>query len=118
MIRIKRSDFKLPRKGPRSHKAQFGKLGVIGGKASMPGAAMLAAEAGGRMGAGYSSLFLSESSETLKLDIKNASFIFHSRWKMSDLEKQTALVIGCGGKPPSSFKISKLKCPIVIDASA
>lgn len=83
----------------------------------MPGASVLAAEAGARIGAGYSTLFFSKGSQT-KLRVKDASFIFKSRWTMKDILSQTALVVGCGGKPGARFKVLKLQTPMVLDASA
>lgn len=114
---IEIGDFQLPRRPRTSHKGRFGKLGVVGGSASMPGASVLAAEAGARIGAGYSTLFFSKGSQT-KLRVKDASFIFKSRWTMKDILSQTALVVGCGGKPGARFKVLKLQTPMVLDASA
>lgn len=112
------SDFQFPRKNPTSYKGDHGKLGVIGGSPERPGAAMLAAEAGARVGAGYSTLFFARPGKNFRISVSEASFLFRPKWKISDLKDQSALVVGCGFSPPPFFDYQKLSMPMVIDASA
>jgi NAD(P)H-hydrate epimerase len=55
------------RRPPDSHKATFGRALILGGSQGMPGAAVLAAEAAGRSGAGLVYLGVSESIASLVL---------------------------------------------------
>lgn len=105
-----------PQKPSRSHKASFGRCGIVGGSATMPGAPILAAEAAARCGAGYSTLYFAKPSKSFSLKIPDASFIFKQKWTPNDLAAESALVIGCGGKPKINFR--SLTQPAVIDASA
>ncbi len=95
MLAIETSDFSFRDRKRAGHKGDFGRCGVIAGK--LPGAAVLAAEAASRAGAGYSSIYFDSSA--LKIEVKDASFVFKNKWKASDLIKENSLVIGCGGLP-------------------
>jgi hydroxyethylthiazole kinase-like uncharacterized protein yjeF len=112
---IEREDFAFRHQKRVSHKGSFGKVAIIGGSASMPGAAVLAAEAAARTGAGYATLFFAESGK-LALKISNASFIFKQSWTLSDLQKQSAWVLGCGGLPAIKWNPKKWQAPVVLDA--
>lgn len=79
-----------------SHKGTFGRVAIVGGSAQTPGAPFLAAEAAGRAGAGYVSVFL-DADQKLSIRVKDASFILRTRWSRKDLESQKAFVLGCGG---------------------
>ncbi len=114
---IENRDFSFSKWPRAKYKSHFGKLGVIGGSPSMPGAAILAAEAGHRVGAGYASLFFARQGP-LRMSIAKASFLYHQKWKWSDLKNQTALVMGPGGIPKSKIPYSRLSMPMVIDADA
>jgi len=98
-----------------SHKGDFGRAAIVGGSTSMPGAAMLAAEAAARVGAGYSTLFFAKRGG-LSLRIKEASFIFKQRWTLDDLRKQSSWVLGCGGVPNIKWNFNQWAEPVVLDA--
>jgi hydroxyethylthiazole kinase-like uncharacterized protein yjeF len=112
---IEPEDFAFRHQKRVSHKGSFGKAAIIGGSASMPGAAILAAEAAARTGAGYATLFFAERG-SLAIEISKASFIFKQRWALSDLEAQSAWVLGCGGLPSIKWNPKKWKAPVVLDA--
>ncbi len=115
---LESSDFILPMKAKTSYKGNHGSLGVVGGSAQKPGAAMMAAEAAARMGAGYVSLLFAQSTSKIVLKVFEASFLLEPRWRARDLQKYSALVVGCGERPPKQFIYRGLLTPLVIDASA
>lgn len=117
-MKIAWSDFDRPRRRRDSFKGDFGKLGVIGGSPEKPGAGILAAEAGARSGAGYTTLFLARSGRSLKIRPQESSFLFRADWSMKDMKNLTALVVGCGERPPKIFRYCEANIPMVIDASA
>jgi NAD(P)H-hydrate epimerase len=112
---IEPEDFAFRHQKRVSHKGIFGKAAIIGGSTSMPGAAILAAEAAARTGAGYATLFFAERGR-LALEVSKASFIFKQSWTLSDLESQSAWVLGCGGLPSIKWNPKKWKAPVVLDA--
>lgn len=113
---IEKSDFRLPPRKRTGFKNLYGRCGVVGGSASMPGAALLAAEAAHRFGSGYATVFFAKPG-VLKLKIKDASFLLKTRWKVSELNRESALVLGCGGFL-KKFSWKNISRPMVIDADA
>lgn len=110
----------LPTRGPKDNKTRGGKLLVVAGSKSMPGAALLTAKAAARAGAGYVFLLSSD----LKLIQRQPDFLLTRT--LSNLEGRfQALAIGPG--LPPQFPIQKklrafLKLrtppPAVLDAQA
>jgi NAD(P)H-hydrate epimerase len=117
LLAIEPTDFSFRKRARASHKGAFGRCGIVGGSSQMPGAALMAAEAANRVGAGYSSLYFADNKD-LKLKIKDASFIFKRKWKWAELKKETALVVGCGGLPKGGMRYSNYAGPTVVDADA
>ncbi|MDB5038487.1 MAG: Bifunctional NAD(P)H-hydrate repair enzyme [Bacteriovoracaceae bacterium] len=115
-VALENSDFLLKDPKRTGHKGLYGRCGVVGGSPKTPGAALLAAEAAHRVGAGYVTLYFAKK-ENLQIKVKDASFLFRMKWKMSDLKKESSLVLGCGGMP-KNFKYSAIQVPAVIDADA
>ena len=115
---IEASDFQFREIKRTSHKGSFGKCGIVGGSDSTPGAALLAAEAAYRVGAGYSTVYWARRMKNLSLRIKDASFLHKAKWTWADLQKENALVVGCGGAPSGAVPYQKLSMPVVVDADA
>lgn len=113
---IEKKDFSLPKRKRTGFKNIYGRVGIVGGSSEMPGAAILAAEAAHRFGAGYATVYFAKSG-SLKIRVKDASFILRTKWAQKDLQKETALVLGCGGFF-KKFSWSQVKLPAVIDADA
>ena len=103
-----------------SHKGTFGHLAVVGGAAGHVGAALLAARAGLRMGAGTVTVEL--LAETAPAVDPVAPELMFSRAPL-DFSRFTAAVIGPGlGTTPKARErlVAALnsECPLVIDADA
>lgn len=107
-------DFHFQSRMRNSFKSQGGHCGVVGGSSQTPGAAFLAGEAAYRVGAGYVSVFFADHKK-LPIHVRDSSFLLNQRWKMEDLQKVTALVVGCGG---FSKRIRDIQIPHIIDAEA
>lgn len=110
------SDFSLPARKPAGFKTLYGRCAVVGGSASMPGAALLAAEAAHRVGAGYSTIYFAEGRK-LNIRVRDASALFKMKWTYPELKKESALVLGCGGFV-KNFRWPSITLPMVIDADA
>lgn len=104
----------LPRRAPNDNKTRGGKVLILAGSQQMPGAAILAAEAASRMGAGY--VFVSESRAV-------ESFPEAILWDHKSFLQFNAVLIGPG--LGASLKVKKwieelrnTPIPVVIDADA
>lgn len=102
-----------------SHKGQFGSLAVIGGSTSMVGAALLAARAALRFGAGRVFVELLGAPE-LHFDPQQPELMLRSAGSIEELD---AIVIGCGlglddrARTSLSHALTR-PVPLVIDADA
>jgi NAD(P)H-hydrate epimerase len=111
-----------PRRSARSNKTHHGHLLVIGGSPGMEGAAVLAATAAARMGAGYVSL---ASPKVIPFDVKPPDFLTVS-WKQvlaGNFGKATAVVLGPGLREDAAVlkllkALKKSGLPAVVDAGA
>lgn len=109
---------------PESHKGDFGHVLIIGGDHGMGGAAIMAAEACYRVGAGKVSLLTREENfAPLLARLPNAMTIPKSFPAKKILENKTVIVVGCGlGKSKWAQKLFEMamasKLPKVIDADA
>ncbi len=104
------------------YKTLYGRCGIIGGSSQTPTAPLLAAEAAARMHAGYVTLYFADR-RMPRMTLSRLQFLYPNSWKTPQLERETALVLGCGGPPPTSvtrWLTSHLpSCtPIVLDAEA
>jgi len=126
----------LPPRPPSGNKGTFGKVMILGGSEGMTGAAVLAARAAARSGAGlvYSCypralgpIMESHLIEPVKLPLAGAEGWFTSAMTgrvLEEAEAMDAVAIGPGlGRRPETGKflaeiITKIKAPLVIDADA
>lgn len=105
-----------------SHKGQFGTVGVIGGGNGMTGAALLAARAALKLGAGcVHTGLLADNSPSV--DMQQPELMLHSAEAMLKLTKLDVIAIGCGmGHDLRAQKIFhdalKLNMTLVLDADA
>jgi NAD(P)H-hydrate epimerase len=113
---IEEQDATLPRPSPVAYKK--GRVAIIGGSPTMPGAGIIAATAAMRMGAGYAALYWAQRSPLWKLKIEDAGFLFHPRWRPQDLLSSEVWVVGPGGKPAQKLPWASWSGRAVIDASA
>lgn len=113
---------RIKSRGPDTHKGSFGTVGVLGGAASMPGAALLAASGALAMGAGKVAI-MSPAGELF--DTGKPQLMSWSVQKPADLDRHlksaTTLVVGCGlgSNDAAHTLVSKaLACdlPMVLDA--
>lgn len=112
---IERSDFLGAARTALSHKKAH--LGVIAGSLQGPGAAFMAAEAGSRMGVGYSHLYFAKPESSLEISFSNASFLYSPVWEWKDLRAMDVVVAGCGGLPQGAEEnLNQLALPQVLDA--
>lgn len=114
----------------RANKYSRGKLVVIAGSKRYPGAAVLAALAGQRMGAGYTEVITAKSAVNLvRMSAPSLVVRPFSCWKASDLPKSTAerpiaVCIGPGfagsGKEAQLLLdvLSFACCPVLVDGGA
>ncbi|MCS6944416.1 MAG: NAD(P)H-hydrate dehydratase [Sutterellaceae bacterium] len=101
-----------------THKGTFGTLGVLGGNVGMVGAALLAARAGLRLGAGRVVVECIGARE-LQLDWACPELMLRGL----DLEALSALVAGCGlgSDPPARAALARTLAfprPLLLDADA
>lgn len=112
----------LPSRPQNSHKGQFGTVAIIGGNKGMTGAALLAARAALKLGAGSVHVGLlaenapSIDTQQLELMLNTAQFTLKH-------PKLDVIAIGCGlGQDLPAQKVLhdalKLNVPLVIDADA
>lgn len=111
------SDYSIGPLRRTSHKGHHGRVGILGGSSSTPGAPFLAAEAAYRVGAGYVSVFFAEN-KNLRIKVSDASFLLKMKWSIKDLQKETTLVMGPGGSPRSLKFLREFQGSSVIDADA
>ena len=101
-----------------SHKGSFGDVVVIGGAPGMTGAAVLAAAAALRSGAGRVFLALLDGG-TLQVDMTYPELMFRP---LADLDLTGKTVVcGCGGGDAVQaplYKVLSAQVPVVIDADA
>lgn len=105
-----------------SHKGMFGTVLVIGGASGMVGAALLAARAALKLGAGCVHVGLMVENPPV-LDPQQAELMLHSAHDALRLSRPDVLAVGCGmGDGIAAQKILldvlKLNTPLVLDADA
>jgi ADP-dependent NAD(P)H-hydrate dehydratase / NAD(P)H-hydrate epimerase len=103
-----------------SHKGTYGSVGVIGGTQGMAGAALLAARAALKLGAGK--VFVGMLAEgVVQLDVAHPELMWRTPEELLRLEELAALAIGCGmgGGNFEHILLQRalpLNLPLVIDA--
>lgn len=117
----------LPQRRVDMHKGDGGNAMMLAGSHLYPGAAMLAAEAALRTGAGYVHL-VSDASVTQAAVARTPSLLvttIENDKELLPIEKQaSALLVGCGtGRRPSLLPLidhllSTEGCPLILDADA
>jgi NAD(P)H-hydrate epimerase len=116
----------LPPRPRDAHKGLFGHVLVVGGDYGMAGAAVMAAEAAARVGAGLVSV-ASHPEHVAAFIARRPEIMAHGIVSGQELEpllkKPTAIVIGPGlGRSPWSEQllqqVMKTDCPLVVDADA
>ena len=112
----------IPLPASDANKYSRGVLAIIGGATTYPGAAVLAASAAQRMGAGYTQVWCAPESVS---DVRagHASLVVRP-WNAMHLNgRETALVVGCGfengGEQEQALLASALKtrCALVVDGA-
>ncbi len=105
-----------------SHKGSYGSVGIIGGANGMAGAALLAARAALKLGAGK--IFVGMLADNIpQLDLTQPELMWRAPEDLLKLEAMTALAIGCG-LGQSEFaqvllqRALSLNTPLVLDADA
>lgn len=124
------SDFKLLVPDAQANKYTRGKLTVIAGSARYPGAAVLAARASQRMGAGYTEVVTAKQAVDI---VRNASASLvvrrFSEWDASELpafseKKPCAVCLGPGFEGSEAeidvvnAVLGKAHCPVLVDGGA
>ncbi|MEE4659826.1 MAG: NAD(P)H-hydrate dehydratase [Halieaceae bacterium] len=116
----------LPRLSPVAHKGHFGHALVVGGDLGMAGAAIMAAEAAGRCGAGLVSA-ATRAAHVPALVARQPEVMAHGVEARAGLEKllaaASAVAVGPGlGKAAWGEQMLQLclqsDCPLVVDADA
>ena len=126
---IKQSDFEyarniIPEKTPDSHKGTYGRLLLICGSESMPGACIMAAEAAARSGVGLLEIAAPKSvlgiiasrlpeAMLCPLETDNDGFFTENNYNkiIAHSKKATAVLIGCGiGETENTKKACKTTC--------
>jgi len=105
-----------------SHKALFGSVGIIGGASGMSGAALLAARAALKLGAGRVYVGLLDSNAA-SLDPQQAELMLRKVDDVFDIGHLSCLVVGPGlGQSPMALqcltRAIETKLPLVLDADA
>lgn len=114
---------KLLKPRPRnSHKALFGNVGVIGGASGMSGAALLAARAALKLGAGRVYVGLLDTAAT-SVDPQQAELMLRPVDELFQLDQLSCLVVGPGlGQSPQAMQTLASAIasdhPLVLDADA
>lgn len=118
----------LPYRHTFAHKGEFGHALLIGGSEGMWGAALMAAEACMRAGAGKTTVAAPHDMRTaLAIRLPEAMFVRSGQWCWEELlqtEKYTAIGVGPGlGQSPQSWEalkqlITTAQVPLVLDADA
>jgi hydroxyethylthiazole kinase-like uncharacterized protein yjeF len=115
------ASFLKPR--PReSHKGMFGTVAVIGGDSGMVGAALIAARAAHKLGAGCVHVGLLADNAPA-VDLLQPELLLHRAQDAMRLPRLDVLAIGCGmGRSPAARKLVsdslRLELPLVLDADA
>ena len=121
----------LPYPSPDANKYSRGKLVVVAGSARYPGAAVLAARAGQRMGAGYTEVVTAPQAATIALNA-SPSLVVRSLddWKPTDIPqftpaKPVAVCLGPGFDSSDDrcndlvFEVlGAAECPVIVDGGA
>jgi hydroxyethylthiazole kinase-like uncharacterized protein yjeF len=112
----------LPERPADSHKGMFGTVAVIGGASGMVGAALLAARAALKLGAGCVHVGLL-ADDAPSVDLVQPELMLHSATDALQLPGITVLAIGCGiGTSPAAKKAVhdalQHNAALVIDADA
>ncbi len=115
---------KLPARKSDAHKGDFGHVLIIGGDYGMGGAAIMAALAAARSGAGKVTVLTRDCHvSALLTQAPNIMYILEKNIGKKIFKNKTAIVIGCGlGKSTWSRRLLKLvldsDLPKIIDADA
>jgi NAD(P)H-hydrate epimerase len=116
----------LPKRTRSTHKGDFGHALIIGGDLGYAGAALMAAEAAGRVGAGLVSL-ATRSEHAMHISTARPEIMAHAVEQPAQLlgllQRATVIAIGPGlGQSEWSLmllsKVLETKLPIVVDADA
>jgi ADP-dependent NAD(P)H-hydrate dehydratase / NAD(P)H-hydrate epimerase len=112
----------LPPRARNSHKGSFGSVGILGGSSGMAGAALLAATAALKCGAGRVYLGLL-THDPPAFDTKQPELMFRPADEMLDATQLSCLVVGPGmgkGKESAALlgKALLLPLPLVLGADA
>lgn len=111
---------------PQSHKGTFGSVGIIGGAEGMIGAAVLAARAALKTGAGRVYIGLAQHQPSDSLDLLQPELMWRPCQDLINMSAQlNAWALGCG-LGDSTFALNALRqvfqqrgsAPIVVDADA
>jgi hydroxyethylthiazole kinase-like uncharacterized protein yjeF len=105
-----------------SHKGMFGNIGIVGGETGMVGAALLAARAALRLGAGRVFVGIA-GSDGVQVDYQQPELMLREARDVVRMDNLEALVVGPGLGQSSQAQAllnSSLKhaCPVVLDADA
>jgi hydroxyethylthiazole kinase-like uncharacterized protein yjeF len=111
----------LPPRPHDSHKALFGRVGIVGGAPGMVGAALLAGRAALKCGAGLVTLGVLD--ETVRIDFSAPELMFAPPDKLAIDPGLTVLAIGPGlGQTRAAFELLEAAlrhlAPLVVDADA
>ena len=125
------SDLHLPELAPDANKYSRGKLIVVAGSARYPGAAVLAARAGQRMGAGYTEVVTAKSVVPLVLAASPSLVVRPlSKWDVGEIPvaregRPCAVCVGpgfvAGSKKSDGLVLDVLEaaeCPVLVDGGA
>ena len=112
----------VPQRPRNSHKGLFGKVVVLGGADGMIGAALLAARAALKMGAGSVHIGLLAENAT-KVDFLQPEIMLHSATAALKLREVNVLAVGCGmGADTTAQKLLRAaldsNAALVLDADA
>jgi hydroxyethylthiazole kinase-like uncharacterized protein yjeF len=112
----------LPTRRRNSHKGTYGTVGIIGGAPGMTGAALLAARAALRLGAGRVHVGMLDA-EAPRIDMQQAELMLRDAAAIAAMEALTCMVVGPGlGQSEEARELlaSTLQrtLPLVLDADA
>jgi NAD(P)H-hydrate epimerase len=108
----------LPRRAPDAHKGSQGHVLTLAGSLGMTGAAVFAASAALRAGAGLVTMAVSrELYPVYAVSVPEALFVFPEDARI-DYSRYDALAAGCGLSAPPSPAVAEASVPQVWDAGA